>query len=285
MAKLTREIQRTFAETAPPAQCGQIGSMEARAPLASKDIATIQSHEKYLQGYFEIAKGLSNTHAPFAQDLNSLFHLTTRQLPYLFQAGMPEWNAETEYFEDRSFVQWYGELFTAVTGDETTPNVGNEPSATSEHWKKTISDALEIEDITSQVASVLMPVGFTYLQLPGAGSPTDMTMPGTWSNISSQFDNRFLRIDGNLSADFDGGGLQVAQTNEVHTVEVVPAEDCTQTMESIEVPENGPSSCVKSLMLNPLIKDATHDHKLRFSKPGVNAQPANVTIRVWRRTA
>ncbi len=284
MPKIDRKHQRIFGESGPVNQFGQIGSQAADSARNTKDLTEIQSLEEYREGFYAISQGLGSTHAPYAPELNSLHFMHTRQMAYLMQAGVPEWDANTEYFADRSFVQWNGELFTAVTGDGTTPNVGNEPGAESAHWKKTIEDALEIGDITSQVADVLMPVGFTYLQLPGGGSPTDMSMPGTWANVSGEFNNRFMRIESDLSVDFDGGGLQAAQTNEVHTVEVVPEADCTQTMASIEVPENGASSCVKSLMLNPLIKEATHDHRLRFSKPGVQAQPENVTIRVWRRT-
>ncbi len=122
----------------------------------------------------------------------------------------------------------------------------------------------------SDTGAVSFPIGFTYIQLPGKGSPDELNMPGIWNNISNEFKDRFLRIDGDNTSDFDTGGLQSAQHIILSQVEVVPADTC--------------DDCLPSGILNPLIGDESHDHKLRFSKEGEEERPANVTIRIWQRT-
>ncbi len=281
--RLLRRNQRIFGDGAPEEQFGVIGSKAAGNPENTKDVEAMQGLPGYGEGFFEITKDQGVSKLPYAEDLNSLLYLITRQIAYEFQSGIPEWDAQTKYYNQKSFVQYDGIVYRSERGADDAPNVGNRPPSPSDdpesnvYWSKAFDEPEEEIDA--------FPLGYTYIQLPGKDDPSALNMPGTWVNISPQFKDRFLRIEGDLTQDFETGGLQSEQTNSVHTVKTVPEEDCTQSMASIEIPEAGGSSCLASRMMNPIVKDLAHDHVLQFSKPGVDAQPANTTIRVWQRTA
>ncbi len=280
--RILRRNQRVFGDDAPEEQFGVIGSKAAGDPQKTKDIDAIQSLDGYLEGFFEITKDQGISKLPYAEDLNSLLYLITRQIAYKFQSGIPEWDSQTNYYNQKSFVQHDGIVYRSERGTDDAPNISNRPPSPSDdpesnvYWRKAFDEPEEEIDA--------FPLGYTYIQLPGTGDPSTLSMPGTWINISSYFKDRFMRIEGDTTQDFTTGGLQNEQTNNVHTVKIIPEGECTQSMSSIEIPEAGDSSCLASRMMNPIVRDLAHDHMLQFSKPGVDAQPANTTIRVWQRT-
>ncbi len=475
MAKLKRKLHKVFGGQGLTNDFSQIGSQSDGDPVKTKDIDLMQKLQRYSQGLAAITQSQNSSNVPYLEDLNSILFLMSRQIAYGFQAGVPEWDENTEYFANSSLVLRDGALYIAQTGTDETPNVGNIPSHGEGAWELLVTggggggDTVEVTNIinsrrigdvysslrssaadgelqlSGQVIDVAsytelvnstyvgdsdnatadfcyrcdnidgssrsvtgayfklpdargltafgigangdtsrangqsysethgyrldqlqghlhefdqhtvgvyngdsalgthpfygispsadpaaplvgapttdnprgpvrfgdttqsagfgvywyvkateaadtqtgegLPVGATYMQLPGKGSPDILDMAGTWSNISSSFEDRFLRIDGQATADFDNGGLQDSQHNNVITVQTSPAEDCHQSMDSIEIPEAGPSSCLSSGLHNPLIHDDEHDHRLSFSKTGTEDRPANVTIRIWERIA
>lgn len=127
MALLTRAIQKIFGETGGTGEFGRIGSDAAGSPTTTKDIATIQSLAQFSQGLFAITDSLNEP--PRGQDINALYFLITRQLAYLFQAGVPEWLAAGEYYAGLSYaVGSDGKLYRSVTGTDGSPNTGNNPT-------------------------------------------------------------------------------------------------------------------------------------------------------------
>ncbi len=260
MPLLRRKTQRIFGEEADTQEFGQIGSKAAGNVIKTKDVNSLQQLQQYMNGLFAITRDEGTSKLPYVEDLNSLFYLITYQLKYIMQAGVPEWDSETEYYSNKSIVQYGGQLYTSIDGE---PNIGNIPDDTvGTYWKK-LGEATGGGEAT-------FPIGFTYIQLPGGGSPDELSMSGTWSNVSNDFKDRFMRIDGDNTEDFDSGGLQSSQTSSSQ-VEIVPADACDD------------DDCLPSGILNPLIGDESHDHRLRVLSSGNEAIPSNVTIRIWRK--
>lgn len=279
MPSLSRVPQKIFGEEADTQEFGQIGSKAAGNVIKTKDIAILQQLQQYMNGLFAITRDEGTSKLPYVEDLNSLFYLITYQLKYGMQAGVPEWDSETEYYSNKSIVQHIGQLYTSIEGTNLKPNIGNIPEDTAgTYWEKIGGD-------TGGGGEATFPIGFTYIQLPGGGSPDELSMPGTWSNISNDFKDRFLRIDGDSTVDFDAGGLQSAQHNSLSLIEVVSADTCNQQSSRVYLPEVGASDCLSAPILNPQIGDEAFDHRLRFSKDGGEERPANVAIRIWRKIA
>jgi len=96
MSKITRVLQKIFATDGVLSDFGVFGSRTANNPTYSKDVLTIQSLAAWTDG-LKSALNSANK-APFHEDTNSLYYVLTSQLAYLFQEGLPEYDATTNYF-------------------------------------------------------------------------------------------------------------------------------------------------------------------------------------------
>lgn len=95
MAKITRVLQKIFGSTANAGEIGKFGSLAAGSPTTTTDPAVIQSLSNYLDGWYAATVGQNS---PAIQDVNALDFLWSRQLAYLFQAGISEWETGTTYY-------------------------------------------------------------------------------------------------------------------------------------------------------------------------------------------
>lgn len=134
MSILTRAKQIIFGDSGGTGEFGQIGSKAAGAPATTKDLTVMQSLTEYLQGLNAIVSDQGTSVLPYLEDMNSLFFLTTSQLAYLFQSGVPEWDTDTDYYEFVSIVQDEGLLWLSISGVDPTPNQGNKPSTNQDKW-------------------------------------------------------------------------------------------------------------------------------------------------------
>lgn len=124
MAEITRKKQQVFAGgLSASGNIAIYGSKEAGSPAYSSDLDDIQS-TRWLNG---ILGATSNDKAPYVQDLNAIFYTITKQLAYIFQAGVPEWNSQTEYFGFKSLVVYNGKVYVAVS-NSTNKNPSTEPT-------------------------------------------------------------------------------------------------------------------------------------------------------------
>lgn len=94
--KITRVNQKIFASSAASTELGKFGSLAAGNPETTADPSEIQSLQNFLDGWFSAVIG---NNSPAIEDMNSLFYLSFRQIAYILQQGIAEWNAETEYHE------------------------------------------------------------------------------------------------------------------------------------------------------------------------------------------
>ncbi len=126
--KLLRKIQKIFGSAAGPTELSQIGSYAASSPMFTNDPAIMQALSNFLTGWYGVAVG---GNSPAIQDLNSLHFLVTRQLAYIFQSGIPEWESGTEYFIGSFVSDGLGGFYRSLADN----NIGNALSDTTK-WSK-----------------------------------------------------------------------------------------------------------------------------------------------------
>jgi hypothetical protein len=124
MAKITIKAQKIFGATGPTGVLGQFGSLKAGAPIYSDDPDTIQALNGFGQG---IDGAIINSAPPALQDINAMFYLISRQIAYLMQTGVPEWNADTTYYFGSFVSAANNAMFMSVVDD----NFNNALSDTS----------------------------------------------------------------------------------------------------------------------------------------------------------
>jgi hypothetical protein len=96
MAKIARKHQKIFGgDLTATNNIAEFGSLAEGTPEYSDDPDLIQVRTAYGNG---LASAIIGNFAPALQDFNALFFLITRQLAYLFQAGVTEWCSTTSYY-------------------------------------------------------------------------------------------------------------------------------------------------------------------------------------------
>lgn len=126
MPKITRYVQNLFGNLVGAAgNFGKFGSLAAGTPTFTKDPKEIQSLPAWNLGWNAATVG---NKSPALQDRNALDFLIFYQLTYLLQQGIPEWNADTTYFQNQ-FVASAGSIYISKTND----NLNNAVSDTN-NW-------------------------------------------------------------------------------------------------------------------------------------------------------
>lgn len=116
MAKITRKVMKIFGVNAGPNQIGKFGSLAAGTPEYTMDPDEVQELGNYLTGWYG---GVVGANSPALQDQNALHYLYAYQLAYLFQSGIPEWNAETTYYIGSYATNSSGDIFMSIADDNT----------------------------------------------------------------------------------------------------------------------------------------------------------------------
>lgn len=124
MPKITRKQQKVFASNA--SNNGVFGSLQANDPVYSQDPDVIQGRTAYANGWNDAA--YSAEKLPPLEEFQALQYLFSRQIAYLMQEGVPEWNSATTYYkgalvkavqQDGSFIL-YASLIDDNTGNQVT---------------------------------------------------------------------------------------------------------------------------------------------------------------------
>ena len=114
MAKIERKHQKIFAGDVPVTNVvAAFGSLAAGAAGYTGDPDGIQT-TRYGLGW---SQAVINNYAPCIQDLNALFYLITRQMAYIFQAGIPEWIATSTYYIGSLVHDAVGGIYMSLTND------------------------------------------------------------------------------------------------------------------------------------------------------------------------
>lgn len=166
MSKLTRAYQKIFGGNniaSPTSILSVFGSAAAASPAYSSDPTVIQSLAAFLAGW---QAATVNNKSPYLQDRNAIDYLITRQLSYMFQAGLSEWDATTPYYTG-SWCQVAGICYISKVDN----NVGNNPTTGSPydttHWQS-LADQLAptLGNLSLQPRAW---VNFDGTQIPGTG--------------------------------------------------------------------------------------------------------------------
>lgn len=126
MPRLPRVLQKIFGSTASAGEIGKFGSLAAGTPETTTDPLEVQSLSNYLGGWYDAVIG---NNSPAIQDRNALDFLFARQLAYLFESGVAEWDATTTYYIG-NIVNVSGEIFKSLTD----VNLNNNPSNDGINW-------------------------------------------------------------------------------------------------------------------------------------------------------
>lgn len=128
MSKISRAIQKIFGGSLTPSgNIAQFGSLAAGSIAYSSDPAVIQALSQYLNGWSAAVQG---SNSPALQDRNALDFLFSRQLAYLMQAGLAEWDSTTTYYTG-SWCQVDGVPYVSLTDN----NLGNDPTTETNNWR------------------------------------------------------------------------------------------------------------------------------------------------------
>lgn len=124
MAKLERKTQKIFGATSPSSEITAYATTLDTTPTFTKDVAEIQN-EAWEKGVFA---GTDNgNQRPFAEDRNSVDYTITRQLAYILQAGIAEWDAGTDYHLN-DMCRIGNMLYISLANDNTNHNPISSPN-------------------------------------------------------------------------------------------------------------------------------------------------------------
>lgn len=113
MSKIARKNQKIFCGDTPvTGVVGQFGSLKATTPTYSSDPDILQALPAWGEGW---ASAVINNYLPALQDLNGLIYVLTRQLAYLYQSGIPEWNSGTTYYIGSMVTDGLGGIYKSVS--------------------------------------------------------------------------------------------------------------------------------------------------------------------------
>jgi len=161
MTKIARKTAKIFSLTGPTGQVGQFGSYAAGAPVYTLDPDVIQALAAYTGGVYS---ALVNA-APIAfQDMNALGLLTSQQIAYLLQSGVPAYDSATTYYVGSLVKDSHLNVYISVA----TNNTNHEPSTYGNdiYWR--IYGGGDIVPVTGNIYSVNPPDYLIEATLSGA---------------------------------------------------------------------------------------------------------------------
>lgn len=121
MPKIERKTQKIFGGNAESDQLAVFGSMITGTPVYNDDIETLQS-EAYTEGW---KAAVAANEAPFMEEMNGVQYGFSKQLAYLFQQGIPEWDAGTTYYLN-SFCQVGGVIYKSKLDENINHSPGDD---------------------------------------------------------------------------------------------------------------------------------------------------------------
>lgn len=197
--KLTRVFQNLFMQNGSSSHSEQFGAkVQTGSAIFTLDPASIQAGEAFTgNGWSDAVVGTNKQ--PYLEDMNGLFVLLFRQLCYLFQAGIPEWDPSTSY-DVNSIVTAPGT--TQIYGSLVASNQGNAlPNQTNNaYWQYLSPQSVP----TGQIVAYAGAVQTGYLACDGTSYPN-----ATWPSLSSYLAGATVWRTFNGAADPGVGNFRV----------------------------------------------------------------------------
>lgn len=130
MARIQRILQKIFGGNAPTDDIAVLGSFKTGTPVYTDNIAALQNNA-YEEGY---GAALVANEAPFMEEQNSIPYILSKQLAYIFQEGIAEYDEETTYFTG-SWVKGVVNNKRSIFESLTDENTGN-PLTDATNWQE-----------------------------------------------------------------------------------------------------------------------------------------------------
>lgn len=130
MAKIQRATQKIFAGKGKNDPIAVFGSMKTGNPIYTDNLEDLQS-VAYENGW---ADAIVADEAPFLEEMNGIQYGFSKQLAYIFQEGLPEYDTETPYYVG-SWCKGTVDNAISIYESLTDENIGN-PLTNETHWKK-----------------------------------------------------------------------------------------------------------------------------------------------------
>ncbi|CAG2111045.1 unnamed protein product [Medioppia subpectinata] len=135
----------------------------------------------------------------------------------------------------------------------------------------------KLQSEITQIKDTQIPIGFTYVQLPGKPEPKTLWPAYTWSDVTAEYAGQFFRAEGNGSLEF-GKGIQAENAPRLSKVqkfyktsEIYEDADLTPGVWSKNVLSGGPGSGI--------------DHNsLKYLLSAGEVRPRNQAVRIFQRT-
>ena len=214
MSNITRFVQKIFGNTLeanPSNGLAQYGSLAAGSPTFTADPATIQALDKWLNG-FASAFFPGSDQSPTWEDFNGLMYVVTRQLAYILQAGVPEYNAATTYYLGSLVNNGTGAIYKSLVNDNTGNPITNptywanliEPKGMAKAWVTfdgrtgTVLSSYNIQSVTREARGVYLlqfsnlMTDSNYAWVGSAGERTDLVTDGGNNHIAGGHGNALV---------------------------------------------------------------------------------------------
>ena len=144
---------------------------------------------------------------------------------------------------------------------------------------------LELEGEVQYLTKASVPIGFTYIQLPGKPEPTELYY-GIWENVSNEYPGDFFRVEGGEAEIFDPTNL-TEQLDQMQLIigyatfsrSSIGASGAFHTSSSSNTRPNSGSLSTTNLHL-----DTSRSANARTSSTTEGeTRSINRTIRIWER--
>ena len=146
MTNIPRKTQKIFAQDA--TNTGVFGSAADNTKILSNDLDVLQSKAAFLEGWSPAVLG--DKKFPALEEFQAIDRITTQQIAYLLQKGIPEWDSGTTYYQS-CVVRQAGtyQLYGSLSDD----NIGHALSDTV-NWKPLISLDFVVAPATETLAGI-----------------------------------------------------------------------------------------------------------------------------------
>lgn len=149
MSKLPRVTQQLFAGNAQPTDTAAFGTMRTGKPTYTSDIAQLMNTPQFLQGWLA---AVEEGFAPFMEEMTGVQKVFAQQIAYLFQQGVPEYDAGTTYYKG-SLVKVISDTDFVIYSSLIDDNTGNTPTAGAQ-WKLVYNTADPMQLISNMSQSI-----------------------------------------------------------------------------------------------------------------------------------
>ena len=129
MAKIQRATQKIFAGNSSSDSIAAFGSMKTGTPVYTDNIEDLQT-SSYEEGWED---AIVADEAPFLEEMNGVQYGFSKQLAYLFQQGIAEWDAGTTYYTN-SFCSQNGLIYRSKQDDNTNHSPADDTTAV--YWEE-----------------------------------------------------------------------------------------------------------------------------------------------------